>query len=144
MGALEDGVDRRVNEHRTETGRSPLRRHAGLDAIARRHSRGMASGKVALGHAGFAERQAEAQRLVALSLFAENVSEHPKAKLDAVPEQAVSMWLESRGHRKNLEGSFELTGIGAASNGEGSVFITQIFVKPRPAPSAPPPAQRAE
>ena len=104
----------------------------------------MASGDVAFGHTELDERVAEAERLVSLSRLAENLSEHPEARLDAVPEEALELWLESPAHRANLEGSFELTGIGAAANAEGSVFLTQIFVSTHPAPHAPPTAESAD
>jgi uncharacterized protein YkwD len=41
---------------------------------------------------------------------------------------AVQGWLESPGHRENIEGPYELTGVGVASNAKGEVYFTQIFV----------------
>jgi uncharacterized protein YkwD len=32
------------------------------------------------------------------------------------------------GHRKNIEGPYEVTGIGVARNAQGEVYFTQIFV----------------
>jgi len=136
LRTLEHSIHEQVDRHRGEIGLAPLRRHAGLDAIARRHSQDMASGKVAFGHAGLGEREAQAERLLSLFRLAENASEHPEARLDAVPAEALEIWLESPAHRANLEGSFELTGIGAAANGEGGIFVTQIFVLEQPAPAA--------
>ena len=46
----EDRIHERVNQRRVATGHPPLRRDAGLDAIARKHSQEMASGSVAFGH----------------------------------------------------------------------------------------------
>jgi len=40
----------------------------------------------------------------------------------------VRGWLESRAHRENIDGSYNLTGIGVARNAAGEVFFTQIFV----------------
>lgn len=144
LRTLEHRVHERVNRHRSEAGLAPLRSHSGFDDIARRHSQRMAAGEVTFGHTGLDERQAEVERLVSLSRLAENLSEHPEARLEAVPEEAVALWLESPGHRTNLEGSFDLTGIGAAANSEGSVFLTQIFVLARPEPRAPPTTERAD
>lgn len=37
-------------------------------------------------------------------------------------------WLESEGHRANLEGDFDLSGLGVASDGD-CVYATQLFGK---------------
>jgi len=144
LRTLEQRILEYVNRRRSEASLAPLRRHSGLDSIARRHSQRMASDKVAFGHTGLDERQAEVERLVSLARLAENLSEHPEAQLEAVPEQAVALWLESPGHRTNLDGSFDLTGIGAAANAEGSVFLTEIFVLTKPEPRAPPATESAD
>jgi uncharacterized protein YkwD len=41
---------------------------------------------------------------------------------------AVRGWLASRGHRENIEGPYELTGVGVVSNAKGEFYFTQIFV----------------
>ena len=37
-------------------------------------------------------------------------------------------WLASRAHRENLDGPYDLTGIGVARSRSGEVFFTQFFV----------------
>jgi uncharacterized protein YkwD len=39
--------------------------------------------------------------------------------------------MRSSGHRRNIQGDFTLTGVGAATSRRGEIFLTQIFVKPR-------------
>ena len=46
---------------------------------------------------------------------------------DAAAE-AVRGWLGSAGHRKNIEGPYDRTGVGVARSATGEVFFTQIFV----------------
>jgi uncharacterized protein YkwD len=42
--------------------------------------------------------------------------------------EAVSGWLKSPGHLKNLQGKYNLTGVGVATNDKGEVYLTQIFL----------------
>jgi uncharacterized protein YkwD len=63
---------------------------------------------------------------MALRRTAENVAfdqGHPDP-----PAAAVRGWLASCGHRENIEGPYELTGVGVVSNAKGEVYFTQIFV----------------
>jgi uncharacterized protein YkwD len=46
-------------------------------------------------------------------------------------EQAVEGWIKSSGHRKNMEGDFDLTGIGITKNAKSEYYFTQIFIKSR-------------
>ena len=39
-------------------------------------------------------------------------------------------WLQSPGHRRNIEGDFDLTGIGIVRVAAGTYFFTQLFVTP--------------
>jgi len=39
----------------------------------------------------------------------------------------VDGWLNSPGHKKNIEGNFTLTGIGYARDHKGNIYFTQIF-----------------
>ena len=43
-------------------------------------------------------------------------------------KQVVNMWLNSDGHRKNIEGNYNLTGIGVVKGKDGALYFTQIFV----------------
>jgi uncharacterized protein YkwD len=38
------------------------------------------------------------------------------------------MWLNSPGHRKNIEGPYNLTGIAMAKAKDGTMYFTQIFI----------------
>jgi uncharacterized protein YkwD len=44
-------------------------------------------------------------------------------------KEVVEGWLNSPGHKRNIEGDFTLTGIGVAKNNKGIIYYTQIFTK---------------
>jgi uncharacterized protein YkwD len=46
-------------------------------------------------------------------------------------EATVQRLLESPVHRENIEGDFDLTGVGAATDAQGLLYLTQIFVRTR-------------
>ncbi|HEY8392853.1 MAG TPA: CAP domain-containing protein [Capillibacterium sp.] len=41
---------------------------------------------------------------------------------------AVEGWSASEGHRRNIEGHFDLTGIGVFQNEQGYYYFTQLFL----------------
>ena len=43
--------------------------------------------------------------------------------------EVVNMWLNSPGHKRNIEGNFTLTGIGIAEADNGYLYFTQIFLR---------------
>src|SRR5262245_53357226 len=131
LDALETEVIERVNRHRRAAGLRSLRSDPRIAEIARAHSRAMASGSRWFGHGDFDERaQAVEARVSRYRGMAENVARHPRRRGD-LPARAVAGWLESSGHRRNIEGPYSLTGVGVAVSGRGEVYLTQIFVAPR-------------
>lgn len=130
LSQIEKGVEREINAHRRATARPIFRSDAVVAEIARGHSKDMAKGKVGFGHEGLNLRVAQIQQSFALMGAAENVSKHQRNTDHA--ETAVRKWLESAIHRKNIDGNYDLSGIGAATGDDGTVYITQIFVKLRP------------
>ena len=104
-----------------------------LTKQARAHSRNMAAGDVSFGHDGFEGRIEQSG--IRLSAAAENVGTN--LGMDHPARHAVQAWLKSPGHRTNIEGHYNLTGIGVARARDGSWFFTQIFVKSRPARTGP-------
>lgn len=101
-----------------------------IACLARTHSEAMASGRVGFGHRGFDERAATIAETIPYSAAAENTSRHERDPA-TVPAAALTAWLASDGHRKNLEGDYDLTGVGAARSRDGTLYLTQIFVRRR-------------
>jgi len=123
--ALEQSAFQQVNAYRARQRLPALRWDERLAQQARQHSQTMLNS--GLGHAGFEQRLAASG--LRWSAAAENV-----AYSHGVPEPATRAfqdWLGSPGHRRNLEGPYTLTGIGAARNARGEVTFTQIFLRPR-------------
>ena len=87
------------------------------------HNHDMAVGNVEFGHDGFDERMAKIGRQVKPALgWAENVGMGYRTAKDA-----VNGWLNSPGHRKNIEGNYNLTGIAIEKGSNGDLYFTQIF-----------------
>jgi uncharacterized protein YkwD len=94
-------------------------------SVAARHSRDMATGKVPFGHMGLQSRVDAIKRQLGNVLAqGENVAYGQRS-----PREVVADWLESPGHRANIEGNFRLTGIGLARDSKGVIYYTQIFTR---------------
>ena len=125
---LEHQVHRLVNEHRTSQGLKPLAFNSEIAAIARHHSQDMATGRVEVGHGGIESRREKIAGFITQPGVGENVAMVPAGSFH-VGAVAVSNWLESPGHRRNIEGAYELTGVGIAQGPPGAYFFTQLFVR---------------
>jgi hypothetical protein len=126
VATLEQQVHELVNNHRTAIGLEPLGYSEDIARIARRHSRDMANGYVGMGHEGADERGRVLARTITYNQFAENVAANSQG-VSSTAEAAVAGWLNSPGHRVNIEGNYTLSGIGIARSGN-AFFFTQIFL----------------
>lgn len=114
-----------VNAYRSTKGLPALKMLEKASEQAREHSRNMALNKTPFGHDGFEERidkiSATAGRMMAA---AENV-----ALGELTAKEVVKGWINSAGHRKNIEGNYTLTGVGVHTNAKGVVYYTQLFMR---------------
>ena len=129
LSQIERDVEKGINAHRESTGRPTFRSDATVAEIARGHSRDMARGKVGFGHDGLQDRVEQVHKHFEIAGAAENVWKQQSK--EGHSEAAVDRWLESPVHLKNINGNYDLSGVGAAMSKDGTVFITQIFVKLR-------------
>lgn len=127
VDAIEKAVYNQVNQYRASKGLSPLTANTRMSEQARLHSQNMASGKVPFGHQDFQQRVTAVA--IAYSSAAENVAYNQGYSDPAT--QAVQGWIKSTGHRQNIEGNFNLTGIGVATNAQGQYYFTQMFIRSR-------------
>lgn len=125
--AIEASVFQKINQYRASQNLPALTRNSTIDNQAQIHSQNMVSGKVAFGHDGFSGRVAATG--IAYSQAAENVAYNQGHQDPAT--QAVQGWVNSSGHRANIRGDYNLTGIGVASNNQGKIYFTQIFLRSR-------------
>lgn len=126
LTALEESIYQQVNQYRLSRNLPPLRLDTRISQQARRHSQRMAQGNVRFGHDGFQQRVQIIGRSLPYQKAAENVAFN-QGHADRAT-QAVRSWINSRGHRQNMEGQFDLTGIGVAKNAAGDYYFTQIFI----------------
>lgn len=129
LQTLEQAVLTQINQYRSSRKLPPLALDARISEQARGHSQAMANGRVPFSHNGFQQRVTSIGRTIPYSRAAENVA-YNQGYSDTVG-QAVQGWLKSTGHRQNIEGSFDLTGIGIAQNAKGEYYFTQIFIRRR-------------
>lgn len=115
-----------INDHRSHIGLRPLKMNDAIPPIAEQHSHNMALKRTPFGHKGFDARMESVSTKVPSNSWAENV-----AFGSDDPKEIVDMWLNSSGHRKNIEGNYDQTGIGIAVSKDGYYYYTQIFVKSR-------------
>lgn len=114
-----------INIYRVEHGLSQLKMNAIISEEAIKHSRDMAENIMPFGHDGIQERMSRLFKKFKLShAIAENV-----AYTSSDAKTVVQQWLQSPGHRKNIEGNYNLTGIGIAHDKYKQVYVTQIFLR---------------
>ncbi|MEA5581596.1 CAP domain-containing protein [Nodularia harveyana UHCC-0300] len=123
--ALEKSIFDDINRYRSAHNLPKLTLNAEITQQARIHSQNMANGIVPFSHEGFE------QRVTAIPLPYNNASENLALNkgYSNPASEAINGWLESPGHLHNIQGNFDLTGIGVATNQQGEVYLTQIFIR---------------
>ncbi len=121
-----------TNGARADHGLAPLTQDEGLARAAREHAAEMARldyfshGSPVAAHATLVQRLALAGS--PLVDIAENiVMLGQPGDTHAAAQQAVNDWLNSLPHRKNLLGSYDRVGFGAARDADGRLFVVQDF-----------------
>lgn len=125
VAELEQSILEQINQHRAERGLGPLALDPELCKQARSHSQSMAEQR-SMNHNGFDQRMATVSRSMSYSNASENVA-YNQGYPDP-DDRAVVDWINSPEHRQNIEGEFNLTGIGIVRNAQGEYYFTQIFV----------------
>ena len=113
-----------VNTYRVGKGLDTLKTNFFVMRAAQKHSNDMATQKVPFGHDGFDSRMDKiAGQVHPANAFAENVAFGANTA-----KEAMDMWLNSEGHRQNIEGKYSITGIGIVKGTDGNLYFTEIFV----------------
>ena len=135
MAAISDQeseILRLVNTERARAGLKELRLSAKLAIIARGHSYDMAMRRY-LDHTspdgvGPAERVRGAG--ISYDALGENIYMGDYREDETMPSHAVERWLASAEHRATmLSREFTDTGIGIARAADGSIYVTQDFIR---------------
>jgi uncharacterized protein YkwD len=107
-----------VNRYRESKKLRALEMNKTESSIALQHSRNMASGKTPFGHEGLDARAKQIRKKIGhINTAGENVA---YGRMSA--KEVVEGWLNSPGHRRNIEGDFTLTGIGCAEDKRGVIY----------------------
>jgi uncharacterized protein YkwD len=126
LAATPESILTEINRYRHEQGLSALQMNSSISLEAKHHSMDMAEHKTPFGHQGFNSRVSRLFTTIKRSDgAAENVAYLPGNNANNV----VKLWLHSSGHRRNIEGHYNLTGIGMAYDQHGTVYVTQIFLR---------------
>lgn len=127
--SLEQSIHQQINQYRQSRKLPPLQLDARISQQAKIHSQAMANGKVPFSHQGFDARISAIRRQIRYRAASENVAFNQGYSNPA--KQAVEGWIKSQGHRVNIEGQYNLTGIGVAKNAKNEHYFTQIFINRR-------------
>lgn len=123
-----------VNLERTNRGLAALTMDPAMRQVARAHSQSMVTNGF-FEHVDPVNNTDPLQRInaagVTFTLLAENIAlanNGGPSTVNSTPPTAVSGWMASNGHRKNiLNGAFGRTGMGIAVSSAGDVLFTQLF-----------------
>jgi uncharacterized protein YkwD len=122
---METEILKLINAHRATLKLNALVMNEIIRKEARQHSQNMADGKTAFGHDGFSERTSRMRSQISgITATAENV-----AAGFSTAQTVVDGWLNSAGHRTNIEGNYTLSGIGTAKDAKGKLYFTHLFAK---------------
>ncbi|MDH3267949.1 MAG: CAP domain-containing protein [Ignavibacteria bacterium] len=120
--SIESEVHRLINLHRTGIGLEALEWNNIIADECRLHSQEMAHAHI-INHDGFNERINIIGETISWSWAGENVAYNYSA------QGAVTAWLNSPGHKSNIESNSDLTGVGVALDEDSTMYFTQIFIK---------------
>lgn len=116
-----------VNDHRKSIGKPAFVPNQIVTEVCRHHATMMAKGQAPFNHDGVGERIAEIEMEIgSTSTWGENIQYNQHAS--APGKDALKWWLTSPPHRSNIEGDYNIAGMGAFQHG-GRTYFCQIFIR---------------
>lgn len=112
-----------VNAHRESFGMQTLEFNDLATQLAEEHTEFMINAKE-ISHDYFSERANRLFDEEKATNVGENVAVGQRSAKDV-----MDAWLNSQGHRENIEGNFTHIGISAIKNDAGRYYYTQLFLK---------------
>lgn len=112
-----------INAYRIENGLNALSNHDLVKSQAFSHSDYMAE-EDNMSHANFYNRKSFLVNNAGASVVTENV-----AYGFTSAQSVVNAWINSEGHRLNMEGDYTNFDVSAEQNAEGKWYYTNIFIK---------------
>jgi len=128
--SLVDRIYRDLNSYRAASGKSHLRTHSGLDAIAQKHcdylANNIGSGGLtmkSINHKGFEGRSLAARQAYRISTIGENIV----TSTDHSSKNLLRLLINSKDHNYTMLSDWTYVGVGTAYTPSGLVISTQIF-----------------
>ena len=112
-----------VNVHRTSIGKQALGSNDLATQLAKEHTQFMIS-QIEISHDNFDDRADRLFDEESATNVGENVAAGQRSAQDV-----MTAWLNSKGHRDNIEGDFTHIGISVIKNDVGNYYYTQLFLK---------------
>lgn len=112
-----------INAHRINMGLNALSNHNTIKAVAYTHTDYMVEVNN-VSHDNFFQRKNSLVQNASATKVSENV-----AYAFSSAQSVVNAWLNSDGHRANIEGDFTDFDVSAEMNSEGKWYFTNIFIK---------------
>lgn len=120
---IETDVLAAVNDHRISIGLSSLERVDGITFHAYDHNEYMIQQKK-VSHDNFSTRYSNLVKEIGAKAVGENVAYGYRTA-----GAAVKAWINSEGHKENMEGDYTHFGISVAQDEDGKNYFTNIFVR---------------
>ncbi|WP_425075580.1 CAP domain-containing protein [Psychroserpens sp. S379A] len=112
-----------INAHRINLGLNALNNHNTIKAVAYTHTDYMVEVDN-VSHDNFFQRKNSLEQNASATRVSENV-----AYAFSSAQSVVNAWLNSEGHRANIEGDFTDFDVSAEQNSQGKWYFTNIFIK---------------
>ncbi|MCP2029127.1 uncharacterized protein YkwD [Flavobacterium sp. HSC-32F16] len=112
-----------INEYRVSIGLNALEKNNHISYKCEEHNKYMIDNTV-VNHNDFTARSNNIINVLGAKKVGENVAYNYKTS-----EAALKAWLESPGHKENIEGNYTHFGISVTTDASGKKYYTNIFVK---------------
>ena len=127
MAEIEQSLHQLVNAYRSSQGLQELAWDEIIARECRNHSQTMADDSTLFSHDGFEARIENIGKIFKVSSAGENIAFNQGYEDPA--QITYDTWIKSSSHRENLEGDYDMTGIGVRKSADGIYYFTQIFIK---------------
>ena len=112
-----------INAYRVSIGLNSLKEINHISYKSEEHDHYMIANNV-VNHDDFVARSENIMKVLGAKSVSENIAYNFNS-----PQAALAAWLNSPGHKKNIEGNFTHFGLSIRVNPDGKKYYTNIFVK---------------